>query len=45
MEYGSVPSVVYNMMKVADKRVSIDVDWDEIIQEAIEVINSRSIAS
>lgn len=37
MPYGPVPSAIYDMMKVPDKRVSIDVDWDEIIQEAIGV--------
>lgn len=37
MQYGPVPSAIYDMMKVPDKRMSIDVDWDEIIQEAIGV--------
>ena len=45
MEYGPVPSAIYNMMKVADGRGTIDVDWDLMIQEAIEVINGRSVAS
>jgi uncharacterized phage-associated protein len=43
MEYGPVPSAIYNMMKVAGKRSTIDVDCDEIILEAIEVINDRSV--
>lgn len=43
MEYGPVPSAVYNMMKVADSRATIDVDWDEIIQEAITIVNGRDV--
>ncbi len=45
MEYGPVPSAIYDMMKVADKRnhTSIDVDWDEIILESIDVIKGRNI--
>ena len=43
MEYGPVPSAVYDMMKVANKRASIDVDWDEIIQDAIDVEHGRNI--
>lgn len=43
MEYGPVPSAIYNMMKVADGRESIDVDWDELIKEAFQVIRGRNI--
>jgi len=43
MEYGPVPSAIYNMMKVAAKKQSIDVDWDEIIQEALAVHHGRDI--
>lgn len=44
-EHGPVPSAIYEMMKVADNRASIDIDWDIMIQEAIIVINGRSVAS
>ena len=44
MEYGPVPSAIYDMMKVADGRGSVDVDWDELIQEAIAVRQGRYIA-
>lgn len=37
MEYGPVPSAIYNMMKVADGRATIDVDWDGLIKDAFEV--------
>lgn len=37
MEDGPVPSAIYDMMKVAAKRKSIDVDWDEIILDAFTV--------
>lgn len=43
MEYGPVPSAIYSMMKVAAKKLSIDVDWDEIIQEALEVRRGRDV--
>lgn len=43
MEYGPVPSAIYDMMKVADRRESIDVDWDELIQEAFSVQQGRYI--
>lgn len=43
MENGPVPSAIYDMMKVAAKRRSIDVDWDEIIQEAIAVQHGREV--
>ena len=43
MEYGPVPSAIYNMMKVAAKEQSIDVDWDEIIQEALGVRHGREV--
>ena len=43
MEYGPVPSAIYKMMKVAAKKESIDVDWDEIIQETINVRHGREV--
>ena len=43
MEYGPVPSAIYGMMKVAAKKETIDVDWDEIIQEALDVRQGREI--
>lgn len=43
MEYGPVPSASYDMMKVAAQKHSIDVDWDEIIQEAIGVRHGRDV--
>jgi uncharacterized phage-associated protein len=43
MEYGPVPSAIYDMMKAADRRISIDVDWDEIILEAIDIVNGRNV--
>lgn len=43
MEYGPVPSAVYNMMKVAAGRERVDVDWDEIIKEAFSVRQGRNI--
>jgi len=43
MEYGPVPSAIYNMMKVAAKKDSIDVDWDEIIQDALTVKRGRDV--
>jgi uncharacterized phage-associated protein len=45
MEYGPVPSAIYNMMKVAAKKESIDVDWDEIIQEALDVRLGREVVA
>jgi len=38
-----MPSAIYDMMKVATKRKSIDVDWDEIIKDALNVIQGRNI--
>lgn len=43
MEYGPVPSAIYDMMKVAAMRKSIDVDWDEIIQDAMGVRHGRNV--
>jgi uncharacterized phage-associated protein len=43
LEYGPVPSAIYNMMKVADDKFSIDADWDELIKEAISVSYGRNI--
>lgn len=45
MEYGPVPSAIYDMMKVAAKKDTIDVDWDEIIQEALDVRHGREIVA
>jgi uncharacterized phage-associated protein len=43
MEYGPVPSAIYTMMKVAAQKQSIDVDWDEMIQESLTVKRGRDI--
>lgn len=43
MENGPVPSAIYDMMKVAARRRSIDVDWDEIIQESLDVYRGRDV--
>lgn len=43
MEYGPVPSAVYNMMKVSAGRHSVDRDIDELIKEAFTVVNGRNI--
>ena len=43
MGYGPVPSAIYDMMKVVSQGKSIDVDWDEIIQDAIGVTSGRNI--
>ena len=43
MEYGPVPSAIYNMMKVSADRSSIDVDWDEIIRDAFEIRQGRYV--
>jgi len=43
MEYGPVPSAIYNMMKVAAKKESIDVDWDEMIQESLAINRGRDV--
>lgn len=43
MEYGPVPSAVYDMMKVADNRERIDADWDELIQDSLSVLFGRNI--
>lgn len=45
MAYGPVPSAIYDMMKVADHRGSIDVDWDEIIQDAVTVKHGRQVVA
>ncbi len=45
MEYGPVPSAIYDMMKVAAGKESIDVDWDEIIQEALDVRHGREVVA
>src|SRR4030067_924651 len=37
MEYGPVPSAIYDMMKVAAGRKSIDIDWDELINDSFKV--------
>lgn len=43
MEYGPVPSAIYDMLKVAANRTSIDVDWDELIQDAMGVSHGRNV--
>lgn len=43
MEYGPVPSAIYDMMKVPDGRQRIDVDWDELIKDAFQVTQGRNI--
>lgn len=43
MEYGPVPSSVYDMMKVSAGKCRIDPDIDEVILEAIEVAHGRNI--
>ncbi len=43
MEYGPVPSAIYNMMKVAKNSETVDVDWDEIIREAIAIEGKRNV--
>lgn len=45
MDNGPVPSAIYDMMKVAAGRRSIDVDWDEIIREAMAVCRGREIVA
>lgn len=45
MEYGPVPSAIYRMMKVAAEEETIDVDWDEIIREALTVRHGREIVA
>ena len=43
MENGPVPSAIYDMMKVAAQRRSIDVNWDEIVQDALGVRQGREV--
>ena len=43
MEYGPVPSAIYDMMKVADDRESIDPDWDAMIKESVLVKSGRYV--
>lgn len=43
MEYGPVPSDIYDMMKVPAGRHSIDVDWDVLVKEAFDVSLGREI--
>ena len=43
MDNGPVLSAIYDMMKVAAKKKSIDVDWDEIIQESLDVYRGRYV--
>ena len=45
MDNGPVPSAIYDMMKVAAGRRSIDVDWDEIIREAMAVRHGRELVA
>lgn len=43
MEYGPVPSVVYNMMKVPAGKFAFDPDIDELINEAFSIKNGRTV--
>lgn len=43
MEFGPVPSAIYDMMKVADNRDSIDADWDAIIKESFAIQGGRYV--
>lgn len=43
MEFGPVPSAIYDMMKVADNRDSIDADWDAIIKESFVIQGGRYV--
>lgn len=43
MQYGPVPSAIYDMMKVPTGRKSIDPDIDELIMEAFSIAQGREI--
>lgn len=43
MEYGPVPSAIYNMMKVPAGRCQIDPDADEIIVESFAIAHGRNV--
>ncbi len=43
MEYGPVPSAIYDMMKVPTGRIRIDPDIDDFIIEAFTVVLGRNI--
>lgn len=43
MEYGPVPSAIYDMMKVSAGQYRIDPDVDEFIQEAFSIQNGRRV--
>jgi uncharacterized phage-associated protein len=43
MEYGPVPSAIYDMMKVPAGRCMIDPDADEIIAEAFGITHGRNV--
>lgn len=43
MEYGPVPSAIYNMMKVPAGRFTFDQDMDEALREAFDVENGRNV--
>lgn len=43
MEYGPVPSAIYDMMKVVTQNRSIDVDWDVLIKEAFRSKFGRTL--
>ena len=43
MAYGPVPSTIYNMMKVADGRESLDPDTDALIKESITIRAGRYV--
>jgi uncharacterized phage-associated protein len=43
MQYGPVPSAIYDMMKVPTGRASIDPDVDELIREAFDIAQGRNV--
>lgn len=43
MEYGPVPSAIYDMIKVVTQNRSIDVDWDVLIKEALRLNFGRTL--
>lgn len=43
MEYGPVPSAIYDMMKVPAGRASIDPDVDELVMEAFDIAHGRDV--
>jgi len=43
MEYGPMPSTIYDMMKVADGREALDPDTDDLIKESLSVRPGRYV--